>query len=215
MVTSRRDRLLQGAALALVVTLALASTADAGKPPPSEPAQYMISMSDLRVGAMGVTSDCDGNSSFLAREERTAGFFHADGSENDLNLRLHTDVPWSRKYPVAGATEGVFDGCFGMTPSLKGNLFIDFEQEKGQSVIHIIWHFDYYIASRVREHFTMQSEHIPFPAWTGADVSERVTGKFDLQYSLHERNRPLESYTSLTGGAGRQFDFLLTITRVS
>jgi len=197
---------------AFVAALAIATAA--GAAPPTG-AQYRISMSDLAAGAMGVTSDCpDGQpTTILAREERK-GFIRANGS--DINLNLHTDVPWSRKYPVAeGApTSGVFDGCFGVTPSLNGNLFIDFERDSRGSVIHIIWHFDYYIAAGVREHFTLQSEHIPFPEWTGETVSGGVSGTFDLQYSLREGRKVLNSYTSLTGGAGRQFDFLLTITRV-
>lgn len=207
--TPRRHRLLRIlAALALVAMLAVAGTAG-GAPPTG--AQYTISMSDLGEGAMGVTSDCGTSRSVLAREERTSGFLHADGS--DLNLRLHTNVEWSRKHPVP--TSGTFSGCFGVTPSLNGNLFIHFEKLKGQSAVHIIWHFDYYLASGVREHFTLQSEHIPFPEWTGTTVSGRVSGVFDLQYSLREGKRIVDSYTSFTGGAGRQFDFLLTITKVS
>jgi hypothetical protein len=212
--THRRHRLVRIlAALALVAMLAVAGRADAGKPPSSEPAQYDISMSDLAAGAMGVTSDCpDGQpTTVLAREEHTPGFLHAGGS--DLDLNLHTDVQWSREYPVP--TSGVFQGCFGVTPSLNGNLFIDFERDWRGSVVHIIWHFDYYIASGVREQFTLQSEHIPFPEWTGQDVSARVSGTFDLQYSLREGKRTIASYRSLTNGEGRPFDFLLTITKVS
>jgi hypothetical protein len=199
-------------ALIAAFAAVLAIAAAAGAAPPSG-AQYRISMSDLSAGAMGVTSDCpDGQpTTILAREEHTPGFLHAGGS--DLNLRLHTDVQWSRKYPAP--TSGVFDGCFGVTPSLHGNLFIDFERDSRGNVVHIIWHFDYYIASGVREHFTLQSEHIPFPAWTGGNVSGRVAGTFDLQYSLREGKKVIASYKSLTNGEGRPFDFLLTITKVS
>ena len=53
------------------------------------------------------------------------------------------------------------------------------------------------------------------PAWTGEDIFARVAGMFDLTYSLREGKRTIASYESLTSGEGRQFDFLLTITKVS
>lgn len=72
-----------------------------------------------------------------------------------------------------------------------------------------------YSASDVREHFSLFSDDIPFPAWTGDDIiSEPVTGRFDLHYYLNDPEEFI-GYESITGGLGLDFDFYITIEKIS
>jgi len=58
------------------------------------------------------------------------------------------------------------------------------------------------------------SNDIPFPAWTGRNISGPVKGRFDLHYYLNDPEEFI-SYESLTGGARRDFDFYITIEKIS
>lgn len=162
----------------------------------------------------------------LARWETNGGKLHADGTILDadgspgpeLFMPLLTDVTWSRTYNVGRGLTGTFSGCFGETYGANGyggNLFIYFERSKGQWTVRFIWHFDYYLTpgNTIREHFTLKSGKIPFPAWTGGNVAGRVAGTFDLQRFIKE-GKPPSTDTSLTGGMGRFLEFDLTIERV-
>lgn len=89
-------------------------------------------------------------------------------------------------------------------------------EQEGSVDRRFIWHFDYYLTAdnSIREHFILTSDSIPFPAWTGGDVSGRVAGRFDLQYYLKEGRRVVSKYQSLTGGQGRFLEFDLGIVRI-
>lgn len=185
---------------------------------------YKVTMT--RTGVMGLTTDCSSEGYILAHFEKN--YLKADGTDLEANgdlgpelqVDIGSDVAWSRKYDVGKGLSGVFDGCFGETDGptgFSGALFIYFEKGKGpngQSTVRFTWHFDYYVTSTIREHFTLQSEKIPFAAWTGDDISGTVKGMFDLKYYLKEGGKVLSSYESLTGGLGRFFEFELRIERV-
>jgi hypothetical protein len=188
---------------------------------------YRVTMNN--AGTMGVKSDCSSTVDYvLARNNN--GTLEADGYLLDnvaaggwrvpLNLDLVTDVPWTRQYDVGRGTSGVFNGCYGEpSPSnlgCYGHLWIMFEKKK-VSTVRFLWNFDCYEAQlnkreTIREHFSVTSDPIPFPVWTGGDISARVAGKFELQYLLNE-GRTLVNQ-SLTGGQGRYFDFDLVIEKL-
>lgn len=197
------------------------------KPPPSrEPAFYRISIIPQDGGDnIATTTYCNGYGYVLAEGGSTLSDLHANGTLIDpeegiripLIMQLLTGVEWTRKYSIAGKElQGIFNGCFGETSGdngYHGALFINFNKKRKQTYISFTWYFDYYTASDVREHFALFSEDILFPAWTGEDISETVQGSFDLQYYLNDPNhRP--SYESLTGGEGRDFNFIITIKKI-
>ncbi|MCX6619003.1 MAG: hypothetical protein NTZ98_23260, partial [Acidobacteria bacterium] len=186
-------------------------------------------------GTMGLKSDCNTEGYVLASYNH--GTLAADGSLFDnvaaggwrvpLNLDLLTGDPgvsWTRTYDAGRGTSGVFNGCYGETYAnvppgtanlgCYGRLWIMFGATKG-STVTFLWNFDCYEAQgtrknqTIREHFSMSSAPIPFPAWTGGDISGRVQGTFDVRYYL---NGTLVK--SLTGGLGRHFDFDLGIKKL-
>ncbi|MFQ5911318.1 MAG: hypothetical protein ACE5IJ_11465 [Thermoplasmata archaeon] len=220
------SRVLLGVALLSLIgvfLLPVATSAGKGKPG-GVGGLYQVIMSNPRD--KGMITDCDlnkqsGNPGYvLARwETRGGGSLHAD--EDDLNLHLvNAEVDWTRVYDAGLGTAGTFDGCFGVTEDKNGNLFIFFETMKGESTVRFIWHFEYYIfdsgekgKNRVYryEHFTLDSEPIPFPAWRDEGISGHVKGTFDLKYYLREDNKIIHGYDSLTGGEGIPFEFDLVI----
>jgi hypothetical protein len=143
----------------------------------------------------------------------------------ELLLNLLTPVAWTRKYDAGRGTAGTFNGCFGETfadPAtgnlgFHGGLFLNFYKAKGStpSTISITRHFDYYVTAgnEIREHFTMGSGKIPFPEWTGGNISGRVTGVFNFSYYLKEGRRIISSYVPLPGGQVT-LDFDLAIEKV-
>jgi len=176
-------------------------------------------------GVMGVTSDCNLETYFIATVQQKG--LVADGQAADadgslgppLFLRPSSDVAWVRKYDAGRGTSGVFDGCFGETygtNGFHGALLLKFGNTKGQSTVSLTWHFDYYVTpgNATREHFTLSCGALPFPAWKGQNVTARVQGNFDFKYYLKEGNKIVSSYTSMTGGAGRYFDFELAIEKI-
>lgn len=189
---------------------------------------YQVTMSN--PGTMGLKSDCNTEGYVLASYNH--GTLDADGylldnvagggSRVPLNLNLLSDVPWARTYDAGRGKSGVFNGCYGEThPNTStgnlgcyGRLWIMFGTTKG-STVTFLWNFDCYEAQglkktqTIREHFSMRSDPIPFPAWTGGDISGRVQGTFDVRYYL---NGTLVK--SLTGGLGRHFDFDLGIKKL-
>jgi len=183
---------------------------------------YRVTMSN--PGLMGMTTDCSADGYVLAHWVNGGNYLQADGNDLDANgnlgpdlfLRLLTDVDYTRKYNPFGASDpygrtfpsGTFNGCRGATfgsNGYQGNLFIFFESRRGQPTIRFIWHFDYFLGPKVREHFTLTSERMPFTAWTGGDISGHVKGKFDIQYYYYGK------YESITGGLGRYLEFDLNI----
>jgi hypothetical protein len=192
---------------------------------------YKVTMSN--PGTMGLKSDCNTEGYVLASYNH--GTLEADGYLLDnvagggwrvpLDLDLLTGDPgvsWTRQYDAGRGKSGVFNGCYGETlpqpppgnVGCYGRLWIMFETTKG-STVTFLWNFDCYEAQgskknqTIREHFSMRSEPISFPAWTGGDISGRVQGTFDVRYYL---NGTL--VRSLTGGLGRHFDFDLGIKKL-
>ena len=219
-----RTKLVRLGFLALVGSaLALAWPSVAG-------AQDVYRVTLRAPGAWGLASDCPSGTGQVLAEgamRATGGTLKADGQalEPDgtlgppLFLNLVTDVPWTRKYDAGRGLAGTFNGCFGETYGTNGShgaLFIDFGSRKGKSFIHFTWHFEYYVTpgNVIREHFTLTSADIPFPAWNLAGVSGRVKGTFDIGYYLKEGRKILSGYESITGGAGRYFEFDLVIQKV-
>jgi len=198
----------------------------AGKPnkPPRnrEPAFYRVFMS-TDSGAWGVDTDlgCNEHGYVLAEWDDAHNYLHANGTLIDqeripLLMQLLTDVQWERKYDAGKGSSGTFDGnyCYGETGYYKGALFITFKKKRKETYISFIWHFDYYAASNVREHFTLISEDIPFPVWTGEGISGSVNGWFDLQYYLNDPDEFI-GYESLTNGVGCDFDFSIDIVKIT
>jgi len=210
--------------------LALAGTALALAWPSAAAAQDLYRVTMRAPGAWGLASDCQSGTGYVLAAgtmRSTGGTLKADGQvlEPDgtlgppLFLDLVTDVSWTRKYDADRGLAGTFNGCFGETSGPNGNhgaLFIDFGSRKGKSFVHFTWHFEYYVTpgNVIREHFTLTSADIPFPAWNGAGVSGRVRGMFDIGYYLKEGRKVLSGYESITGGAGRSFEFDLIIEKV-
>lgn len=199
-------------ALALVASLLISSNlAEAARP---SPAAFAISMTN--VGAHGLLSDCPGSGgTILAEEARGGGGANLHASRSDLNVRfVNSGIAWRRDYPFAAS--GTFEGCYGVTLYSNGNLWLRFQKYQGVTQIGFLWHFEYYISATVRENFTLTSEYMPFPAWTGADVpATRVSGRFDVLHYLNVDGKLVYDYVSFTGGADNrpQFDFDITITR--
>jgi len=196
-----------------------------GKPdkPPGkgEPGLYRVYMS-ITPGEMGIDTDlgCNEHGYVLAEWDAAHDFLHANGTmiDPDLNIRipllmqLSTDVPWTRKYPTEDS--GVFNGCYGETGYYHGALFITFNKKRKETYIRFTWYFNYYTATDVREHFALFSDDIPFPAWTGENLSGPVDGRFDLQYYLNDPDN-LPGFVSLTDDVGRTFNFWISIEKVS
>ncbi len=186
---------------------------------------YRLTMS--QPATMAVTTNCSVEELVLAHSQTSGPDFHVDGSDLDANgepgpslfLNVMSDVAWTRQYDAGRGLSGVFTGCFGETTGtngFSGNLFIYLEKRRGQSTIRFIWHFDYYVTHNnvIREHFTLDSERMPFPAWTESNISGRVAGMFDLKYYLKEGNKIVSNYESLTGEQGRYFEFDLNIEKI-
>lgn len=188
---------------------------------------YRVTMT--RTGVEGLTTDCSVEGYVLAHRE--SNYLKASGSDLEadqtlgpaLSLNIGNDgspVAWSRSYDAGRGLEGVFNGCLGgpSGPSnYSGALFIFFEGGKGKTntTVRFTWHFEYYIAPNVREHFTLMSGKIPFPAWTGGNVSGTVKGDFDFSHYLNDGTRKVKNYyTPIPRGQGRLFEFVLTIERV-
>ena len=203
-----------------------------GKPdkPPgkgkSKPGLYRVYMSTTSE-AWGIDTDlgCNEDGYVLGEWDDSHNYLHANGTMIDpeikvripLLMQLLTNVPWERKYvadPAKGLS-GIFDGCYGETGYYNGALFITFKKKRKKTYISFNWHFDYHIAPDVREHFSLFSDDIPFPAWTGEDIIfERVNGRFDLHYYLNDPDSFI-SYESITDGLGRDFDFYINIVKIS
>ena len=212
---SRKVRLL---AIALGVFLAFGTAAlYAAKP---APALYRVSMTSPNFE--GLVTDCPTNASTYVVGHLSGGNqlivngTDLDGTQpSSLFLDFFVDptrtpVAWTRRYNAGHGLSGSFTGCYGQTQYNHGALFLDF----GNNTVKFTWWFDYYITSSVREHFGVMSGYIPFPAWTGGNISRRVTGRFDDVYYLKEGHTVVAPYVSLTNGVGRYFDFVLTIERV-
>ena len=194
-----------------------------GKP---EPAFYRVYMSVQSDEALGIDTymGCSDYIYVLAEWDGRGGngTLHANGIllensvEIPLLMQLLTNVGWTRKYNTSKGFTGTFNGCYGETngdTGYHGALFIDFKTKKSQTTIHFTWHFDYYVAPDVREHFTLVSEDIPFQTWTGETIQGQVDGWFDLWYYLNDPdNRP--SYTSFTDDDGLTFNFWLKIEKI-
>jgi len=190
-----------------------------GKP---EPSLYRISMS-TSDGEMSIdTANCNGIGYVLAEWDDAHDYLHANGTMIDsefkiripLLMQLETDVEWIKKYDAGKGISGIFDGCFGETGYYHGALFITFKKKRKRTYISFNWHFDYFTAPDVREHFSLFSDDIPFPAWTGEDISGSVNGKFDLHYYLNDPEEFI-GYESLTGDLGRDFDFTINIEKIT
>lgn len=196
---------------------------------------YKVTMTRPNItGVEGLTTDCNRDPVddtpipyILARGDSTG--LTANGSDldpetgepSDLTSNLASPVAWTRKYDAGDGLSGVFNGCFG-GPSgptgYSGALFITFGGGKGAksgSTVSFIWHFEYYIAPGVREHFSLLSDKIPFPAWTGSNVSGTVIGNFDFLHYLNDGSRRVKDYYQpVPGGQDRQFEFVLSIEKV-
>ncbi|MEY2539730.1 MAG: hypothetical protein QOG67_3470 [Verrucomicrobiota bacterium] len=203
-------------AILIAQLLGSASLHAGGKP---TTALYRVSMTSPNFE--GLVTDCPTNASNYVVGSGGTGQLTVNGTNLDgtqpssLFLDFFVDptrtpVSWTRKYNAGNGLSGIFNGCYGQTQYNHGALFLDF---KGASV-KFTWWFDYYITSNVREHFGVMSGYIPFPAWTGENVSGRVTGKFDTVHYLKEGHTLVDNYVSLTNGVGRYFDFTLTIEKV-
>jgi hypothetical protein len=183
------------------------------------------------VGTMGVQSDCSNTVDYVLVRNNNGNLqsecclLDTDGFHVPLFLDLVTDVPWTRKYDAGRGLSDVFNGCFGPTlwqpppgnRGFSGLLFIMFEKKK-VSTVRFLWNFDAYESQpnnsrdTMQEHFSMSSDPIPFPAWTGESISGRVAGIFELRYLLNEGHKLVNQ--SLTGGQGRYFDFDLVIEKL-
>jgi hypothetical protein len=191
-------------------------------------AQDVYKVTMTRTSMEGLTTDCSPDGYVLAHWD--SGHLAANGSDleadgtlgPDLELNIgggNSPVAWSRKYdPGDGLLSGVFDGCFG-GPSgptnYPGALFIFFEGKGNKSTVRLTWHFEYYIAPGVREHFSLLSDKIPFAAWTGGGVSGTVKGNFDFLHYLNDGTRKVKNYyAEIPGGQDRLFEFVLAIEKV-
>jgi len=187
-------------------------------------ALYRVSMSSPSFEA--IVTDCPTNTSnYLVGRSSGGSQLTIDGTDHDGTLPsslfldffvdpTRTPVSWSRKYNAGNGLSGMFTGCFGQTQYNHGALFLDFKSSTSGGSVKFTWWFDYYITSNVREHFGVMSDYIPFVSWNGGNASGRVTGKFDTVYYLKEGHTVVSPYVSLTNGAGRYFDFTLTIQKV-
>ncbi len=191
---------------------------------------YRVSM--RLPAAMGVVSDCSMEGYVLATVQLRNGgnVLSANGQALEANgtpgppLFLHplTDVAWQRKYDAGRGLSGVFNGCYGETYGANGYhgaFFMTFASKKGvqgQTTVSFTWYFDYYVTpgNSIREHFAMFAGDIPFPAWTGQNVTARVKGMFDFAYYLKEGRTIVSPYQSITGGLGRYFEFDLVIEKI-
>jgi hypothetical protein len=199
-----------------------------GKPdkPPgkgkSKSGLYRVFMSTT-AGPMGIDTDlgCNEHGYVLAEWDDGHNYLRANGTMIDpeldvripLLMQLLTDVEWTRKYSAGKGLSGIFDGCYGETGYYHGALFITFKKKRKKTYISFNWHFDYNTAPDVREHFSLFSDDIPFPAWTGEHLSGPVTGRFDLHYYLNDPDSFI-SYESITDGLGRDFDFYINIEKI-
>jgi hypothetical protein len=193
-----------------------------------EPGLYRVSMSILGEWGLDTVNypACNREGYVLAEWDDAHNYLHANGTMINpdpnvqiripLLMQLLTDVPWGREYvadPVKGLS-GIFYGCYGETGYYNGALFITFKKKRKKTYISFTWHFDYHTAADVREHFSLFSNDIPFPPWTGEDIIfERVNGRFDLHYYLNDPDSYI-GYESITDGLGRDFDFYITIEKI-
>lgn len=185
---------------------------------------YRVRMS--APGASGMVTDCSVEAYVLAQPGNGGGkSLHSTGSELDtdgspgpdlfLDLDTSPAVAWSRTYDVGRGTSGTFNGCYGETfgaNGYSGNLWIFFETSKGKPSVRFLWHFDYYVTpgNTSREHFTLTSGKIPFVAWTGGNLSSRVSGPFLIEH-YHKEGRNI-TVQPLISNLPLEFD--LTIEKV-
>lgn len=185
---------------------------------------YRVRMSS--PGASGMVTDCSVEGYVLAVPGNGGGkTLHSNSSEleadgtpgPDLLVDFVTDPPvaWSRTYDVGRGTSGTFNGCYGETSGANGysgNLWIFFETSKGTPSVRFLWHFDYYVTpgNSSREHFTLKSGKIPFIAWTGGNLSSRVTGPFLIEH-YHKEGRTITVEPIVSN---RMLEFDLTIEKV-
>ncbi len=217
--------------LSIALVLVGVNFLEADKPdkPPGKPGKGAPKVAFYRVylsspGTYGMTTDigCNAQGYVLAEWDDAHNYLHANGTLIDIDqneripllMRLLTTLGWTRKYDAGKGLAGAFNGCFGETYFYNGALFITIVKKKRQSIIRFTWHFDYYTAPDVREHFSLFSEDIPFPAWKGENISVPVHGWFDLCYYLNDPDEFI-GYESLTGGLGFDFDFNLTIDKIT
>ena len=212
-----------------LLSLALVALVLAG--PAAAQAQDLYRVTMSAPGASGMVTDCSVEGYVLAVPGNGGGkTLHSTGSEleadgtpgPDLLVDLATEPPvaWSRTYDVGRGTSGTFNGCYGETfgtNSYSGNLWIFFETSKGKPSVRFLWHFDYYVTpgNTVREHFTLTSGKIPFPALAGEVTAGRVAGTFDVEYFYRDSSVKGNASRSLTGGVGRWLEFDLSIEKVA
>lgn len=186
-------------------------------------ALYRVSMTSPNFE--GLVTDCPTNASNYVVAHLSGGLLTANGTDLDGTQPssmfldffvdpMRTPVPWTRRYNAGNGLSGSFTGCYGDTLYKNAALFLDFKNTMSGPAVTFTWWFDYYITSSVREHFGVKSGDIPFPAWTGGNISGRVTGNFDDVYYLKEGRTIVAPYVSLTNGVGRYFDFVLTVEKV-
>jgi hypothetical protein len=193
-------------------------------------AQDVYKVTMARTGVEGLTTDCSAEGYVLAHADggnqlaSNGSDLEPDGSLGpELKLNIGNDgtpVAWERKYDVGDGLFGVFNGCFGgpSGPSnYPGALFIFFEGKGAKSTIRFTWHFEYYIAPGIREHFSLLSEKMPLPGgWTGGNLPPTaLKGNFDFSWYLNDGTRKVRNYYApIEGGQDRLFEFVLTIEKV-
>ena len=173
--------------------------------------QYRVLLTNPTM--KGIVTDCRSDRGYVLAQLQTGGGTLLNANGSDSNFDLLTNIPWTRQYEAGKGLSGIFNGCYGVTQYKNGAFRIWLGTQKGQSYVEFLWHFEYYIAPDVREHFTLRSERIPFPAWTGGELSGSVSGGFDIDHYLNDGTRkPKDYYKSITGGEGFTMQFDLTIT---
>lgn len=181
-------------------------------------ATYRVTMTDV-IG-QGLLTDCGGGADrtapapgfVLAREEGYGGsVLHAQGSDLNLDL-VNLGVPWTRKYDVGHGTSGVFNGCYGVTTSWPGDLYLIWQG----SSLRFVWHFEYFGTPGVspREYFTIEASRIPFPAHKpGADVEGWVRGTFPFMRTLNDETTKAAGQRTDFGSVSVQLYMRITRTR--
>ena len=196
----------------------------------SAQAQDIYRVTMTQTGVEGLTTDCSTDGYILVQKDgnklaSNASILEPDGELGpDLELNIGTGdspVAWSRKYdPGDGLLSGAFSGCFGgpSGPSdYPGALFIFFEGKGARSTVRFTWHFEYYIAPGVREHFSLLSEKMSLPGgWNGGNLAPTtVMGNFDFLHYLKDGTQQTKDYyTPIPDGQDRLFEFVLTIEKV-
>ncbi len=204
----------------LVCIMVMAMPAGARKPGnkgggKDKPTQWRVFMAN--ADEKGILTDCNENEAVgyvRARipPEAASGprhtYLRVDGPDANFHL-VNTGVEWSREFPVLS---GVFDGCFGVTPSSNGDFSIHFNRESGSTKVLFTWNFEFYIytdkVNNDLEYFTMYSGPLPFPKWDDQEgVSGRVSGMFHFLWYPNYTDDP-ENYGTpkYIGDAYLEFD---------